>query len=60
MRLILTGIGIMVTGLALLMAMVVELVAPGLFLSLGGYAVVMSGLFMGVAGAIRYPPPSGR
>lgn len=55
MKLIVSGAGIMASGLALLLAMVIRLIEPGLALSLLGYATAISGMLMGVAGAVRHP-----
>jgi hypothetical protein len=54
MRLVLLGAAIMLGGLALLMAMVVRVIEPGLGLSLFAYATAMTGMVVGLAGAVRH------
>lgn len=53
MKLTLLGAGVMIGGLVLLLAMVARMIEPGLALSLLGYATAFSGMFIGLAGAIR-------
>ena len=43
----------MLAGLALLLAMVIRLVEPGLGLSLTAYATICAGMMLGLAGALR-------
>jgi hypothetical protein len=54
MKLVLAGATIMLGGLALLMAMVIRLIEPGLALSLFAYATALGGMMVGVAGAVRH------
>jgi hypothetical protein len=44
---------VMLAGLALLLAMVIRLVEPGLVLALFGYATICAGLMLGLAGALK-------
>jgi hypothetical protein len=44
---------VMLTGLALLLAMVIRLIEPGLALSLFGYATICAGMMLGLAGAVQ-------
>lgn len=44
---------VMLAGLALLLAMVIRLIEPGLGLSLVGYATVCAGMMLGLAGAVQ-------
>jgi hypothetical protein len=44
---------VMLAGLALLLAMVIRLVEPGLAWSLIGYATICGGMILGLAGAIQ-------
>ncbi len=53
MRLILSGLALMLASLALLMAMVVPLLAPSLALSLLAYAGCFSGLLLALGGAVE-------
>ena len=53
MRLFLCAAGVMLTGLALLLAMVVRLAEPSLAWSLIGYASICTGLVLGLAGALQ-------
>jgi hypothetical protein len=54
MKLILAGAAMMTAGLALLLAMVVRLIDPGLALALLGYATLFVGMLLGLAGVTRY------
>jgi hypothetical protein len=51
--LILSGAGVVLGGLLLLLAMVVRLVEPSLGLSLLAYATTFLGILLGFAGAVR-------
>ena len=51
--LILAGIGVMLGGLALLLAMVVGVVPSALGLSLLAYASAFFGMLLGLSGAVR-------
>lgn len=53
MKLMLCGAGISLTGLLLLLAMMIRLIEPGLALSLLGYAGLLAGMLVAVAGAAR-------
>jgi hypothetical protein len=53
MRLIIAGSCVMLTGLALLLAMVVRLIEPNLALSLLGYASLFVGMCLALPGAVR-------
>lgn len=53
MRLLGLAATIMLAGLALLLAMVVRLVEPGLALSLVGYVSICAGMALGLAGAVQ-------
>lgn len=53
MGLIVSGIGVVLGGLLLLLAMVVRVIEPGLGLSLLAYATTFLGLLLGFAGAVR-------
>jgi len=52
---VLLGIGIMLAGLTLHLAMVADLIGPSLALSLLGYAGLFTGMFTTVAGVTRIP-----
>jgi len=43
---------VMLAGLALLLDMVVRIAEPGLVLSLTGYAMIVTGMMLGLAGAV--------
>ncbi|MFC3284531.1 hypothetical protein [Litchfieldella rifensis] len=53
MKLLLCGAGMSLTGLLVLLAMVMRVVEPGLLLSLLGYAGLVVGMLVAVAGATR-------
>lgn len=53
MKLLGTAAAAMMTGLALLLAMVIRLVEPGLGLSLIAYATICAGMMLGLAGAVQ-------
>jgi hypothetical protein len=53
MALILSGVGVVLGGLLLLLVMVVRLVEPSLGLSLLAYAITFLGMLLGFAGAVR-------
>lgn len=53
MRLLLTGLVIVLVGLGLLLAQVSRAVEPGLMLSLFAYAAAFGGTLAGIAGLIR-------
>ncbi|TVP83676.1 MAG: hypothetical protein EA347_12160 [Thioalkalivibrio sp.] len=53
MRLLLTGLAIMLAGLVLLLAQVSRAIEPGLALSLFAYAAVFGGTLVGIAGLIQ-------
>lgn len=53
MKLVVSGVCLMLAGLALLLAMVIRLIEPGLGLSLFTYAGVFAGMLLGLAGIIR-------
>lgn len=52
MKLILTGAGVMIGGLLLLLGMVARMIEPGLVISLAAYATAMGGMLISVAGAV--------
>ena len=54
MRLIVAGGGVVLAGLALLLAMVVRVIEPSLPLSLLGYAALFLGMFLALPGAVQY------
>jgi hypothetical protein len=47
MRLIVAGLVMMVVGLATLFSMVIDLIAPHLFLALGAYGCAFAGMLIG-------------
>ncbi len=53
MRLMIAGSGVVLAGLALLLAMVVRVLEPSLPLSLLGYAALFVGMFLALPGAVR-------
>ena len=53
MRLLGCAAGVMLAGLALVLAMVIGLAEPGLAWSLIGYATICAGMGLGLAGAVR-------
>ena len=53
MRLLGCAAMVMLAGLGLQLAMVVDLVEPGLVLSLVGYATICAGMMLGLAGAVQ-------
>jgi len=53
-RLLLTGLVIMLAGLGLLLAQVSRAIEPGLALSLFAYAAVFGGTLVGIAGLSRF------
>ena len=53
MRRLVGAAGIMLCGLALLLAMVVRLAEPSLAWSLLGYAMICAGMVLGLAGALQ-------
>lgn len=56
---ILVGAGVTFLALALLLAMVVRAIEPGLFLSLAGYGALFPGMFLVLSGAVRLARPRG-
>ena len=55
MRLLVMAAGVMLAGLALLLAMVVRLAEPSFAWSLIGYASICAGMILGLAGARQRP-----
>jgi hypothetical protein len=53
LHLIVAGAGVMLTGLALLLAMVVRLIEPSLALSLLSYGSLFVGMFLALPGVAR-------
>jgi hypothetical protein len=47
MNLIVTGVVMMMAGLATLFSMVIDLIAPHLLLALGAYGVAFTGMLLG-------------
>lgn len=52
MKLLAGAAGVMLAGLALLLAMVIRLAEPSLAWSLIGYAMICAGMMLGLAGAV--------
>jgi hypothetical protein len=52
--LILSGAGVMLGGLLVLLAMVIRLIEPSLALSLLSYATTFVGMLLGMMGATQY------
>lgn len=53
MKLVLAGAGVMAAALALLLAMVVRAVEPGVGLSFAAYAALFAGMLLAFAGIVR-------
>jgi hypothetical protein len=53
MKLIAFGVPLMLGGLALLFAMVVRSIEPGLWLSLLGYAAMFAGAMLAIVGTVE-------
>lgn len=57
MKLVLAGAGVMAAALALLLAMVVRAIEPGLGLSFAAYAALFAGMLLAFAGIVRIARP---
>jgi hypothetical protein len=52
-KLIAIGVPLMLAGLVLLFAMVVRVIEPGLWLSLGGFAAMFGGTMLAIVGSVE-------
>ena len=53
MKLVAIGVPLMLGGLALIFAMVVRVIEPGLWLSLLGFAAMFSGTMLAIVGTVE-------
>lgn len=53
MKLIATGLPLMLAGFALLFAMVIRLIDPGLWLSFAGFAAMFGGTMLAIVGTVE-------